>query len=263
MGATNHTTNYNLSQFIGTDKPSWLNDYNGDMSSIDTAIKSAADAASLAQTTATNADTTATSASNTASALATQINTPVTGIAAVVSTHTSDISNITTEIGNTPLTTLAQTLTGAIEEVKGSIPSVSGVLTLKNTVTIEQTYDGATTHKQAMDAVYTDLVAAFAALQSNEYIKIIDASYNNQAYPSQVPMQGTGLLQTVPTFTEFFNIGIGTNAANIRKSTFSSNSNIRVLDYASNTWSVQDLSANNGTSGAKAFITYQIYEISA
>ena len=106
MGATNHTTNYNLSQFIGTDKPSWLNDYNGDMSAIDTAIKSAADAASLAQTTATNADTTATSASNTASALSTQINTPVTGIAAVVTGNTSDISNINTTIGTTPLTTL-------------------------------------------------------------------------------------------------------------------------------------------------------------
>ena len=39
MGATNHTTNYNLSQFIGTDKPTWLTDYNGDMEKIDTALK--------------------------------------------------------------------------------------------------------------------------------------------------------------------------------------------------------------------------------
>lgn len=39
MGATNHTTNYDLSQFIGTDKPTWLTDYNGDMEKIDTALK--------------------------------------------------------------------------------------------------------------------------------------------------------------------------------------------------------------------------------
>lgn len=30
MTATNHTKNYNLSQFAGTDRPTWLGDYNGD-----------------------------------------------------------------------------------------------------------------------------------------------------------------------------------------------------------------------------------------
>ena len=48
MSSTNHTSNYNLSQFIGTDKPAWLSDYNGDMGKIDTAIKNASDAASVA-----------------------------------------------------------------------------------------------------------------------------------------------------------------------------------------------------------------------
>lgn len=45
MASTNKTTNYNLSQFIGTDKPAWLSDYNQDMSKIDTGIKNASDAA--------------------------------------------------------------------------------------------------------------------------------------------------------------------------------------------------------------------------
>ena len=48
MASTNKTTNYELSQFIGTDKPAWLTDYNGDMGKIDTAIKNAADAATVA-----------------------------------------------------------------------------------------------------------------------------------------------------------------------------------------------------------------------
>ena len=43
MSSTNKTANYNLSQFIGTDKPTWLNDYNGDMSKIDSAIAALAD----------------------------------------------------------------------------------------------------------------------------------------------------------------------------------------------------------------------------
>lgn len=45
MASTNKTANYNLSQFVGTDKPAWLSDYNQDMSKIDTGIKSAADTA--------------------------------------------------------------------------------------------------------------------------------------------------------------------------------------------------------------------------
>lgn len=49
MASTNKTTHYELSQFIGTDKPAWLGDYNSDMSKIDAGINTA-------QTTATGAD---------------------------------------------------------------------------------------------------------------------------------------------------------------------------------------------------------------
>lgn len=44
MTATKHTTNYNLSQFAGTDRPTWLGDYNGDMAKIDAQLKKNADA---------------------------------------------------------------------------------------------------------------------------------------------------------------------------------------------------------------------------
>lgn len=46
MSSTNKTTNYNLSQFLGSDKPAWLADYNQDMSKIDTQMKANADSAS-------------------------------------------------------------------------------------------------------------------------------------------------------------------------------------------------------------------------
>lgn len=39
MTATNHTENYNLSQFVGTDRPTWLVDYNGDMAKIDAQMR--------------------------------------------------------------------------------------------------------------------------------------------------------------------------------------------------------------------------------
>lgn len=44
MSSTNKTTNYQLSQFVGADIPSILNDYNGDMRKIDSAVKEVANA---------------------------------------------------------------------------------------------------------------------------------------------------------------------------------------------------------------------------
>lgn len=55
MSHTNSTTNYGLPQFLGTDKPSWLNDVNTAYSDIDTQMKANADAASAADTKATAA----------------------------------------------------------------------------------------------------------------------------------------------------------------------------------------------------------------
>lgn len=48
MSSTNSTTNYELSQFLGTDKPAWLADYNSDMGKIDAQMKLNADAAATA-----------------------------------------------------------------------------------------------------------------------------------------------------------------------------------------------------------------------
>lgn len=66
MSSTNKTSHYELSQFIGTDKPAWLTDYNGDMLKIDTGLAAAAAEASGAQGTATSAASAAQAAQNTA-----------------------------------------------------------------------------------------------------------------------------------------------------------------------------------------------------
>lgn len=56
MSHTNSTPNYNLPQFVGSDKPTWLNDVNGAMSAIDTQMKANADSATSASTSATTAN---------------------------------------------------------------------------------------------------------------------------------------------------------------------------------------------------------------
>lgn len=79
MSATNQTSNYDLPLFIGTDKPSWLGDFNGAMNAIDTAIKGRADdidslttrmtaTETVANTASSNASTALTNASNASSA---------------------------------------------------------------------------------------------------------------------------------------------------------------------------------------------------
>lgn len=73
MASTNKTTTLDLSQFVGTDKPDWLTDYNEDMEKIDawattaeSDINTANNNADSAKVSAQSASTAATTAVNTA-----------------------------------------------------------------------------------------------------------------------------------------------------------------------------------------------------
>lgn len=87
MSSTNHTTNYNLPQFVGSDKPAWLGDINPAMSAIDTALHANATTATqgvsdaaTAQTAANTADTKATAAQTAAETAQTTANQAVSGV---------------------------------------------------------------------------------------------------------------------------------------------------------------------------------------
>ena len=68
MASTNKTPNYNLPQWVGTDHPTFSEDFNDAFSAIDTAMNSNKTAAESAQSTATAAKSTAESAQSTATA---------------------------------------------------------------------------------------------------------------------------------------------------------------------------------------------------
>lgn len=57
MSSTKKTTYYKLSQYIGTDKPTFLGDYNADMSKIDAGIHDVKETATTANQTAGSAET--------------------------------------------------------------------------------------------------------------------------------------------------------------------------------------------------------------
>lgn len=103
MAHTNATTNYELSQFLGTDKAAWLVDYNGDMLKIDTALKDNAD----------NVTTATEDIQELQDAIGAE------GLTGRITDIENDVSDIKTEIGSVELPTAAQSLTGAIAELKG------------------------------------------------------------------------------------------------------------------------------------------------
>ena len=59
MASTNKTTTLDLSQFVGTDKPDWLTDYNDDMEKIDTWATTSDSDINAANNNASEAKTTA------------------------------------------------------------------------------------------------------------------------------------------------------------------------------------------------------------
>lgn len=117
MSSTNKTTNYNLSQYVGEDKPTYLGDYNGDMLKIDTQMKNNNNLASSANTAASNASEAAIAANTKA-------------------------TNNETKIGTlTNLTTTEKTnLVGAINEVNtSSVGNTGAIGTLSNLLTTDKT----------------------------------------------------------------------------------------------------------------------------
>lgn len=161
MSSTNKTSNYNLSQFLGTDKPAWLSDYNADMAAIDAQMKLNADAASTAAGSATTANTaigtlanlttdaktnvvaainevdghadTAQNTANSASSTANSANTTANGIATFLNINsftdytTSDMAVITgggTLRSNTHITVAKNT--------DGSLAKIYGVIVVDN-----------------------------------------------------------------------------------------------------------------------------------
>lgn len=86
MSSTNKTTNYNLSQYVGTDKPTYLGDYNGDMLKIDTQMKANADSASNA-----------TSAAGAAQAVAEKASKDVQVLNDSVTANSADIASLKTK----------------------------------------------------------------------------------------------------------------------------------------------------------------------
>lgn len=143
MAHTNETANYDLSQFIGTDIPNPLTDYNGDMLKIDTALGSIATSATAYEARVTaletqNGSVTLETTAQTLSGAVNEVNDDVADLTSRmtvaegkitadestlatavtnISTVAGKVSAIETQNGSAVLTTTAQTLSGAVNEL--------------------------------------------------------------------------------------------------------------------------------------------------
>lgn len=97
MASTNKTTNYELSQYLGSDKPTYLGDYNSDMLKIDNAIHqnalNIATADEKATLAGTNANTALTNA-GTAQTTADTANTTANSALLKATANETDIANL-------------------------------------------------------------------------------------------------------------------------------------------------------------------------
>lgn len=124
MSYTNHTTNYNLPQYIGTDKPTYLTDFNGAMNTIDAQMKLNADNASVASTNANTANTNI----GTLSDLTTEMKTTVVGAINEVDSH-ADTAQGTANQANETAGSALSTATSA----STAISSLASYLTMSST----------------------------------------------------------------------------------------------------------------------------------
>ena len=225
MGSTNSTVNYSLSQFVATDKPAWLQDYNGDMLKIDTAIKAAKTAADTAQTTA---DTASSAAGTNASAIS-ALQTTVSGLQTSVTNMQGSVNTIESLIGNGVPTTNDRTIIGAINEI-------NAYRSLRKVGRVDVSL--AATNKASFDTVFSFLNSNFNAMTrgklvfstgttfnfegpvSNDFRATLISSYANgniAAYTAEIA-NGT---------SAFYELEL-TPPSTIRKTDISSNSNASV-----------------------------------
>ena len=136
MSTTNHTVNYELSQYIGTDVTSYLSNYNSDMYKIDAQMKINADDATEAKSDAATAVATSTTAASNASA----------------AVSTANAANTTAEAAQTAATA-AQTAAGAAQTTAEAALAASASNTIGN---LAPAYDPTLTYAVGDLVTYVD-----------------------------------------------------------------------------------------------------------
>lgn len=194
MSSTNKTSNYELSQFLGTDKPAWLSDYNTDMSKIDTQMKANADAATAAGSSASSAS----SAVGTLSNLTTDAKTSVVAAINEVDSHADSAANTASSAlsgataANTAISALSSYLDLSVNNSytgsQFSVTSGSGTITSGDTLYVARNAAG------TLCKIYGTIGVTSSSANSRTTIKL---SADTGLRPdSAITVVGSGLISS-------------------------------------------------------------------
>lgn len=227
FGSTNKTTNYELPQWVGTDKPSYLTDFNSafftidgaihevaedssqaisdvadltdrvetaesTVSSLDTRVDTVESTVQSASTTATNAQATATSAlttANTANGKADTNASNISSLSTAVGTNTSDIAELETEISKFNLTNFE------------TIGSSAITLTNNGTVNSNSSLTVATNSDQSICKIYGQVNLSQTGNNGNVVIQ-------TSLRPSESITINGGCLRLVYSSTNLYGLGV-------------------------------------------------------
>lgn len=226
MSSTNKTTNLELSQFIGSDSPKWLTDYNADMEKIDDSyqtVKAQADATDLIVGGHT-------SSLSSLQSTVTEQGTAISGLRTDVTANSGSINTINSLIGNGEPTTTDKTIIGAINELAAEMPSPTTQLPATS-VSYSNTSSGltATNVQAAIDEVKTDIPSSAADVSYSNTTSGLSAN-TVQAAIDEVKAE----VDAIPTSSILTGTIKGTTSANGNLST-NLGSNIAILAAHANT----------------------------
>lgn len=194
MSSTNKTSHYNLSQYSASDKPTYLVDYNTDMSNIDTGIYNAQNKADTNGTSiGTLSSLTTTEKSNLVGAI-NEVDGDLGSLNTTVGNHTTAIADNTSDIGNlTNLSTSDKTsLVGAVNEVNYNLSNFN--LTAFETITNFTMYDTngnvytGTTLSGSIDVAKNSdgsLAKIYGSIKINKILNARKISFQTSLRPSQ------------------------------------------------------------------------------
>lgn len=184
MSSTNKTATIELSQYIGTDKPTYLTDYNGDMLKIDNAIAADRDSISTVSGVADGANRKADANKDSIDTLNEQVNGDPevpgdSGLAGTVRTNTSSITTINELLGNGTPTTTDHTVIGAINELHADQGDLANLETTAKTSLVaainEVAQDGGST-PSAASVTYDNTTSGLTADDVQEAIDELAAN---------------------------------------------------------------------------------------
>ena len=184
MSSTNKTTHYNLSQYVASDKPTYLVDYNADMSAIDSGIYAAKSEADTNTTSIGDLTTLTTTEKTNLVGAINEVDGNVDTLSGTVGQHTTDIADNTSAIGNLAnLDTTAKTsLVAAINEVNGKTDVYDTTETLTSEV-----WESHPIYRKVYDVTFSGLgnIEITANLSNCKIVRMfgIDISSNGSEFP--------------------------------------------------------------------------------